>query len=99
MPLFLLAMAFARRGGMVELFVKAGAVSAGTARKPASVGAKDMVLVNRAAKRGSLVATNDGRFYANLEKVRRGRKRFRFAMVGAAVVVTALLILVWHPWT
>ena len=98
-PLFILVLMFGKSAGTVSKFVNAGATSEATARKPASVGAKDMVLVQRAEKRGALIGTGDGRYYVNMPRLIRVRKWFRAAAVGASVVFAGLLLVAWHPWT
>lgn len=97
-PLFILVLVFGKSAGTVSKFMKAGAVSLATARKPASVQVKDVELVKRAAKRGALIATDDGRYYVNTERLQRVRRRWTYAISGVTVVFTALAILAWHPW-
>ena len=97
-PLFILALMFGKSAGTVSKFMKAGAQSAATARKPASVGVSDMELVKRAEKRRALIGTGDGRYYVNVPRLLRVRKRYRAAAIGATVVFAALLVLAWHPW-
>ena len=81
-PLFILVLVFGKSAGTVQKFVKAGATAPETARKPASVGVKDVYFVQRAEKRGALIHTGDGRYYVNVPRLLRVRKWTRIAAVG-----------------
>ena len=63
-----------------------------TARKPSSVGANTQYLVDAAVKSGTLTPLGDGRYYANVQAVRR-RRNWTIAIVGVLLVLGA-----WGAW-
>jgi hypothetical protein len=97
-PLLLLILAFGRNTGTVSRFVKAGAISPPTARKPASVGIKYPELMERPVRKNMLIATGDGRYYANMALVARKRRQMMGLATAALLLVAALGLLAWHPW-
>jgi len=99
MPVSLLLMAWKmRNSGVVATFVKAGAISEATARRPDRIGNPHPDFVRGAARRGTLVDMGDGRYYADLQRIAQVRRR-RWLLVGSAAVLTiALTAVLWHPW-
>ncbi len=79
-----------RTKGPVASFVKAGAVSEETARRPASVGIKTEYLIDPHIRARTLLPTGDGRYYANMPKLRtRARLVYGAAIVFAVIGLAA----------
>lgn len=95
-PLFVGAIALSKKG-VVSKFVQAGATAPERARKPASLEIRDIDAVKSAARRGTLIAMGDGRYYANLPKIRRGNRLFWGFMIGGGVVTAALAAIAFWP--
>ncbi|MCP3903774.1 MAG: hypothetical protein GY715_09080 [Planctomycetes bacterium] len=76
--------------GPVGMFLRAGAISEETARRPAALGIGRLFLVQDAAKRGVLVALADGRYYVNVPTHRRRRRRSLTLALLVAVTFVAL---------
>jgi hypothetical protein len=87
-PMFVMAIALGQRGP-VGKFIRAGAVSPETARRPASLDIMYIDTVQAAVKRGILVRTGDGRYYVNLRVHHQRRRRIAIAL---AVVTGAFLV-------
>ena len=83
--------------GPVVKFAQAGAVSAATARKPATidVAGPDLLNLPGAVRRGILVSMNDGRYYVDVPVWKRKRRNLFIAVgvAGAILVTAAVLIL------
>jgi len=75
--------------GPVGTFLRAGAVSEETARRPSAIGIVRLFLVQDAAKRGVLVGLGDGRFYVDVLTYRRRRRRMIAITLMAAAALTA----------
>ena len=80
----------------VGAFRKAGACSAATARKPASVGLSGAWLFEGAIRSGLIIATDDGRYW--LDPVRDRARRRRFLLIGGGIVAASTAVLVWLVW-
>jgi hypothetical protein len=91
MPLAILALLF-RDKGPVGKFIKAGAISPETARKPRSLEITNPDLYSGAIRRGVLVATGDGRYWVDLGALRRSRRRVIVAAISLFVVVGAAVV-------
>lgn len=79
-----------RQSGPVDSFVKAGAVSPDTARRPESLKVTNRALVIDAVKSGLLRSLHDGRYYADQPRYLRRRRRtiIAFATIGAVFALT-----------
>lgn len=62
----------------VGKFIQEGAVSPETARRPQSIGIQRMFYIDSAIRKGVLLNAGDGRYFANMRRVRR-IKRIRIA--------------------
>ena len=98
-PLFILVIVFGQSAGIVRKFLKAGAISADTARKPTSVGIKHLDVIPDAVRKGALIPTGDGRYYVNVQRLERVRRTWRHVTIGATAALAAMTLLLWHPWT
>jgi hypothetical protein len=76
--------------GPVGKFLRAGAVSEETARRPSAIGIVRLFLVQDAARRGVLIATGDGRYYVDVPTYRRRRRRTITLALLAALAFFAL---------
>lgn len=85
-----------RQKGPVQTFVKAGAVSEETARRPSSLGIQSEYLIEPMVRSGVLVATGDGRFYADRGRLRR-RARVTWG-IAAALFAIGLACAAWKLW-
>jgi hypothetical protein len=83
-----------RQSGPVDSFVKSGAVSPETARRPESLKVTNRALVLDAVKSRRLLSLGDGRYYADLPGYLRRRRRtiIAFSAVGGALVLTIGLL-------
>lgn len=86
MPLAIISLLLRDRGP-VGKFIKAGATSPNTARKPRSLEITNPDLYAGAVRRGILVPTDDGRYWVDLATWRRSRRRI-------VIMATALLVLI-----
>jgi hypothetical protein len=100
MPLMILGMIL-RDKGPVAKFVKAGAVSPATARRPESIAIErnDHLHIPGAVKRGVLVALDDGRYYVDLDRRRRRRWIGGGAVLTLATAAAIAAILLWPDTT
>ena len=76
-------------------FIKAGASSPETARRPSSLNANADQVAD-AAKSGVLVAVGDGRYYVDLPRY-RARRRLLIAAMSIGFVILAG-ITIWLSW-
>lgn len=97
-PMFVLVIVFGQSAGTVKKFLKAGATGPDTARKPTSVGIKNIDVIPDAVKKGALIAVGDGRYYVNVERLERLKRTWRYITIGGTVALTVLTLLIWHPW-
>jgi hypothetical protein len=95
-PLFVGAVALSKKG-VVSKFVQANATAPERARKPASLEIRDVDAVKSAARRGTLIALGDGRYYANLPKIRRNNRLFWSMVVAGGLVTAALAAIAYWP--
>ena len=98
-PLFVLVLVLQQREYITSAFLRHGAVSPGTARKPQSVGVNSLRKLRRAVQKGAIIPVRGGRYYVNMP---RHHRRVRLTITSAAAVTVstiALALLLWHPWT
>jgi len=95
-PLMILAMILKQKGP-VSKFLKVGAVSPETARRPgsAAVSGVDLLHLEDAVKRGVLVALKDGRYYVDVEAHHRRRRFIGVLLVVVAIALAAGVLLLW----
>lgn len=98
-PLFVLVIVFGQSAGTVKKFLKAGATSPDTARKPASVGVKHPDVIPDAVQKGALIPTGDGRYYVNVDRLERVKRNWRYVTIAGTAALTAITLFLWHPWT
>jgi hypothetical protein len=93
-PLFM-AWVLSSQKGAAARFIKAGATSLETARRPSSLRANADQVAD-AVKSGVLVPTGDGRYFVDLTAYRRRRWLLIAALSIGFALVTALTI--WFSW-
>jgi hypothetical protein len=94
-PLMILIPALQQRGP-ATVFLRAGATSPDTARRPGSIKAKGNM--EGAIKSGVLIDLGDGRYYVNEGRYRQRRARLTWAFAGVGVGLAAATLLIWPPW-
>ena len=84
-----------RAKGPFGVFLKAGAISPLTARRPDKIGMKlaDRPHIPGAVRRGLLVDMGDGRYWLDAKKLKRRR-----AMLAACVALIALTAIAGVAW-
>ena len=95
-PLMILAMILKQKGP-VSKFLKIGAISPETARRAdsAELTAPDRLHLDGLAKRGVLVALEDGRYYVDVAVHRRHRRLMIVLLVVVAAGLVAGVLLFW----
>ncbi len=91
-PLMILAMIL-KQERPVSVFIKAGAVTSDTARRPGSLEIEKLYLLENPIKHGVLVALGDGRFYVDVPQHKRRRRWMIALMLGVGVLTGGLAIL------
>jgi hypothetical protein len=89
MPLAILAMLLRDRGP-VSKFLKAGATSPETARKPRSLEITNPDLYSGAIRRRILVSAGDGRYWVDVVALKRSRRRLIIIAAVLFVVITVI---------
>jgi hypothetical protein len=92
-PAAVLVLLLLQSRGPVGKFLKAGAISPDTARKPRSLELTNREAVEAAVKSGVLVRLPDGRIYVNLA-VHRRRRAWLVGVV-SAMIAGFLVALTW----
>ena len=82
--------------GPVSKFVKAGAISPETARKPSTIQATGEL--DGPIRSGLLVSMGDGRYYVNLEMYRRKRRNAWRLLLVTMIIFVGLIVWLWPPW-
>ena len=93
-PLFMIAILGNQKSATAR-FLKAGATSPETARRPSSLNANADQVAD-AVKSGVLVPTGDGRFFVDLVRYRARRRVLIGALTIGFALVTALTV--WFSW-
>ena len=91
-PVAILLMAFQKKGPAWH-FLKAGATSPETARRPRSVEVDNTDLLSGPVRRGVLVATGDGRFFVNEQAYHRWRRAF--LSLASALTLALMAAVFW----
>ena len=94
-PLGIAAMLLKQPPGPVGRLIAAGAVSPDTARRAASVEIPRTYVLEPAIKRRIVHRTDDGRYWVDVARNRRFRRR---VAATAGAVVLLLLIVAWEVW-
>ena len=93
-PLMILAMIL-KQERPILIFLKAGAISPETARKPASLAIEKLYLLEGPVKRSVLIALRDGRYYVDTDRHRRVRRRMIALLIVITMVIFACVLMFW----
>lgn len=99
MPVGIAAMLLKQPRGPVATLIEAGAVSSDTARRPDKVGIPRTYVLDPAVRRGIVLRTEDGRYWVDIARARRTRRR---RAAGAAGIGFLLILVGWSilgTWT
>lgn len=94
LPASILAMVL-RMKGPAQKFVAAGAVSLETARRPLSVGIQADYMIEPLVRSGVLVAAGDGRYYADMARIRRRNRLLYGVCAVMALVGLTFIVVAW----
>ncbi|MDA0294533.1 MAG: hypothetical protein O3A19_02855 [Planctomycetota bacterium] len=95
MPISIAVMFLKQPPGPVSKLIKAGAIDPETARRPEGIDIPRPFVLGPAVKRGIVRRMSDGRYWVDLDRNRRYRRRLALTV---SLLVLAGAVLAWFLW-